>query len=161
MNYGVVRVFRGMPSNKHEFFTYGIAQRQRSHWTRDSRVEVTYRSLKYPPDWPGTPAREKGIDVLVGITVVSLALAGTHDVVVLASHDSDLEPALEMAARTGRSKIETAGWVGGRIPRVDGRRLWHTALSGADFVQVKDRRSYLPSGSPAAQMLAMAPKPAV
>lgn len=150
-----VRVFRGQPSNRHEPFTYGISQRQRSQWTRDSRVEVNYRSLKYPSDWPDTPSREKGIDVLVGVTLLELALAGTYDVVILASHDSDLEPALEVAQQKGVSKIETAGWVGGRIPRVNGRRLWHTALNEVDLVAVRDRRNYLPPASPAAQMTAI------
>jgi uncharacterized LabA/DUF88 family protein len=150
-----VRVFRGQPSNKHESFTYGISQRQRSQWTRDPRVEVNYRSLRYPADWPDTPSREKGIDVLVGVTLLELSLAGTYDVLILASHDSDLEPALEVAQRKGTSKIETAGWVRGRIPRVNGRRLWHTALNAADFVSVRDRRNYLPPSSPAAQMTAI------
>ncbi|MGW4826347.1 NYN domain-containing protein [Amycolatopsis japonica] len=162
-----VRVFRGQPSNKHESFTYGISQRQRSQWTRDPRVEVTYRSLRYPSDWPDTPSREKGIDVLVGVTVLELALAGTYDVVILASHDSDLEPALEVSQQKGTCKIETAGWAGGRIPRVNGRRLWHTTLNSSDLAKVRDHRNYLPPASPAAQMTAImqatpqtgAPKP--
>lgn len=140
-----VRVFRGQPSNSRQPFVYGISQRQRSEWTRDRRVEVTYRTLKYPPSWPDKAAQEKGIDVLVALTVVRQALTGEYGVVILASHDTDLEPALEMGAADGASKIETAGWQGGRVLRLPGgRRLWHTALSGADMVRTRDRRNYLP-----------------
>ena len=74
---------------------------------------------------------------------------------MLASHDSDLGPALEVAQEKGTSKIETAGWAGGRIPRVNGRRLWHTSLNDADLEMVLDRRTYLPPPSPAAQMAAI------
>jgi hypothetical protein len=53
-----VRVFRGAPSNQRDPYLYGISQRQRSAWTRDKRVEVTYRTLQYLNGWPKTPARE-------------------------------------------------------------------------------------------------------
>jgi len=61
---------------------------------------------------------------------------------VLATHDTDLEPALEMAAGLGRAKIETAGWLGAKRLRIPGRNLWHTALDGTDFVATRDRRQY-------------------
>ena len=142
-----VRVFRGQPSNRHQPFVYGISQRQRSEWTRDRRVEVTYRPLRYPPSWPDKPAQEKGIDVLVALTVVRLASIGDYDVVILASHDTDLEPALEMAVSDGHSKIETAGWREGRVLRLGGgRRLWHTALDVSAMVRTRDCRNYLPPG---------------
>jgi hypothetical protein len=140
-----VRVFRGQPSNQRQPFLYGISQRQRSEWTRDRRVVVTYRSLNYPYDWPDRPAREKGIDVLAALHLVKAAAGGDYDVVLLASHDTDLEPALEMAAGDGRSKVETAGWLGARVLRPSGRRLWHTALTGADMVHTRDHRDYLPA----------------
>jgi uncharacterized LabA/DUF88 family protein len=140
-----VRVFRGQPSNRHQSFVYGISQRQRSEWTRDRRVSVTYRPLKYPPNWPVKPAQEKGIDVLVALTLVRVASTGEYDVTILASHDTDLEPALEMAVLDGKSKIETAGWKDARVLRPGGgRRLWHTALSSLDLIHTRDRRNYLP-----------------
>jgi len=140
-----VRVFRGAPSNARERNLYAISQRQRSEWTRDPRVEVTYRTLRYPHNWPAKAAQEKGIDVLIALTVVKLATLGTYDVVTLASHDTDLEPALELAVSDGHSKIETVGWEGCRILRPSGRRLWHTALSAADMPHTRDRRSYEPA----------------
>ncbi|MFL6126019.1 NYN domain-containing protein [Actinophytocola sp.] len=139
-----VHVFRGQPSNHREPFLYGITQRQRSEWTRDRRVEVVYRTLRYPWKWPAEKAEEKGIDVLVALSVVRLAASGQYDVIVLASHDTDLEPALELVVDNGHSKIETAGWEGNRILRPHGRRLWHTALNGADFVRSRDRQNYAP-----------------
>lgn len=142
-----VKVFRGAPSNAREPRLYAITQRQRSEWTRDPRVEVTYRTLRYPPNWPSKPAREKGIDVLVALTVVKIATLGAFDVVMLASHDTDLEPALELAVADGQSKIETIGWEGCRVLRPSGKRLWHTALSAADLVHTQGRRSYLPAAA--------------
>lgn len=141
-----VHVFRGSPSNAKEPVLYSVTQRQRAEWTRDARVHVTYRPLRYPSNW-GHPtcierAREKGIDVMVALELVQLAQFGQYDIVILASHDTDMEPALEMAAGVGRVKIETAGWQGSRRLRPAGRSLWHTALNGTDFVKVRDRRSY-------------------
>ena len=140
-----VRVFRGAPSNQREPFLYGISQRQRSAWTRDKRVDVVYRTLRYPSDWPASPAREKGVAVLVALTLVRAAEEPDVDLVILASHDTDLEPALEMAVSDGDAKIETAGWMGARVLRPSGRRLWHTALAAADMVKTRDRANYAPA----------------
>lgn len=139
-----MRVFRGSPSNARDSYIYGISQRQRYEWTRDTRVDVVYRTLRYPPDWPHQPAREKGVDVLVALKVVRAALDPQFDVVILTSHDTDLEPALEIAVGDGRAKIETAGWYGARVLRPSGVRLWHTALSAADMVKTRDCFDYTP-----------------
>jgi len=53
-----------------------------------------------------------------------------------------MEPALELAGGFGRSKIETAGWLGAKRLRVPGRSFWHTALDGAAFVRSRDRKLY-------------------
>lgn len=137
-----VRVYRGAPSNRHEPRLYAASLAQRAHWTRDARVEVFYRTLRYPPTWPADPAREKGVDVQIAIDFVRLADSPDYDVVVLASHDTDLEPALDMAGGLGKAKIETAGWLGAKRLRVQGRSFWHTALDGAAFVRSRDRRNY-------------------
>ncbi|WP_407675022.1 NYN domain-containing protein [Phaeacidiphilus oryzae] len=137
-----VCVYRGTPSNRHQPDLYSASQRQRSEWTRDPRVSVHYRSLRYPPRWPAEPAREKGIDVLLAVELVSRAMNHEADVLVCATHDTDLEPALEMALSKGRCKIETAGWEGGRRLRVPGRKIWHTTLGASAFVESRDRRPY-------------------
>jgi uncharacterized LabA/DUF88 family protein len=137
-----VYVYRGAPSNAHQPDLYRYSQAQRAEWTRDPRVHVIYRTLWYAKDFPSIPPREKGVDVLVAINLVRLAEQGDCDVVILAAHDTDLEPALEMAAGTGRRKIETAGWTDCKRLRIPGRNLWHTALDGNEFVLSRDRRKY-------------------
>jgi len=140
LNY--VAVYRGLPSNQREPRLYAASQAQRSEWCRDARVNVWYRTLRYPRYWPTEPAREKGVDVKLAIDLVKAAESGSYDVVVLASHDTDLEPAIEAAAALGRAKIETTGWAGAKRLRIPGRSLWHTSLDGAAFVRSRDRRLY-------------------
>jgi uncharacterized LabA/DUF88 family protein len=134
-----VLVYRGQPSNAHQPDLYRYTQAQRAEWTRDPRVKVTYRTLRYSAK---RPPEEKGVDVLVALNFVRLAQQGDHDVVVLAAHDTDQEPALEMAAESGRAKVETCGWEGARRLRVPGRTLWHTPLPAARMVASRDRRPY-------------------
>jgi uncharacterized LabA/DUF88 family protein len=141
-----VRVYRGAPSNHHEPTLYSVAQRQRAFWTRDPRVKMIYRTLRYPNNWGSSTCherpREKGIDVLLALDLVDLAMEGTYDIVVLATHDTDLEPAIERALHKPRSKIETAGWDGARRLKPQGQTVWHTHLSGSDYIAVRDRRTY-------------------
>jgi uncharacterized LabA/DUF88 family protein len=141
-----VKIYRGTPSNQREPRLYSANQRQAANWSRDSRVEITSRTLRYPANWGESwceeRPREKGIDVLVALDVVDLAQQGTYDVVILASHDTDMEPAIERALYRGRSRVETGGWHGARRLKPGRRNVWHTALDGADFVEVRDRRNY-------------------
>jgi uncharacterized LabA/DUF88 family protein len=99
--------------------------------------------LKYPPLWPAEPAREKGIDVEVALNLLTTAEDVRSSVVILATHDTDLEPALAIANRRKGSgvHVETAGWFGRR--RL-GRhlKLWHTALDADEFESTRDRRNY-------------------
>jgi hypothetical protein len=134
-----VFVYRGQPSNHQQASLYRVTQAQKSEWTRDARVHVNYRPLKYAPN---RPPQEKGVDVLVALNFVRLAEAGQHDIVVLAAHDTDLEPALEMATEKGQAKIETCGWEGERRLRVPNRTLWHTALGASRMVASRDRKDY-------------------
>lgn len=141
-----VAVFRGAPSQKHDAAAYRRSQAQRSEWTRDRRVQVHYRTLNYHWD-RGLGAwvkREKGIDVAAAVALVSGAFSGAWEVVILASHDTDLEPALELAATDFGSQcsIETAGWQSSKVLRPKACDLWHTTLNGADFVNSRDRKDY-------------------
>lgn len=139
---GGVIVYRGCPSNRQDPTAYRRSQAQRSEWTRDPKVEVVYRTLKY---YQSGPPREKGVDVLVAINLVEAVRAAQHDVVILAAHDTDQEPALEaavtLAGVTGVA-VETAGWEKSKVLKPSGRRLWHTALNGGDFVKCRDRKDY-------------------
>lgn len=137
-----VVAFRGQPSNVRDPHNYRRTQAQRSEWTRDDRCQVRYRTLKYYRDGQ---IHEKGIDVLVALELVQLAAAASNspgDVVILAAHDTDQEPALEMAVRLAEGQIETAGWSGAKQLRVPGVRTWHTTLDDGHFERCRDRKDY-------------------
>ena len=151
-----VQVFRGCPSNERSPTAYRRSQAQKSEWTRDRRVDVTYRTLRYLWDHikqEYVPS-EKGIDVMAALAVVRAADREAHDIIILASHDSDLEPALEAAvagphrddpkeAPPGRQmSVETAGWSGCRVLRVPGVQIRHTSLGAVEFVRSRDRKDY-------------------
>jgi len=119
---------------------YRRSQAQQSEWTRSDKVTVTYRTLKYYADGS---QREKGIDVLIAINLVRAVQGGKFDVVILAAHDTDQEPALEAALELSNGvAVESAGWQGCKVLRPGGNRLWHTALDSAAFVRSRDRKDY-------------------
>lgn len=137
-----VAVYRGNPSNREDPKAYQRNQAQRSEWTRDSRVSVTYRTLRYTWRNGVYVAQEKGVDVMVALDFVRSADRYEADVIVLASHDTDMEPALATASENEDRTIETAGWHGCRVLRVPGHQIWHTALDGRHFVNSRDRKDY-------------------
>lgn len=136
-----VRVFRGQPSNKKNPTLYSASQAQRSEWTRDKRVEVHYRTLRYRQERGVEVVQEKGVDVAVALELVRAADRAEGTLVILASHDTDLEPALDAAADSGNALVETAGWETARVLRSPGSKR-HTALGGIGFVKSRDRRVY-------------------
>jgi hypothetical protein len=71
--------------------------------------QLCERRAALQTSYPRLPAQEKGIDVMLALDLVRMAQERTFDIVVLASHDTDLEPALEIARGSG-VKAETAGW---------------------------------------------------
>ena len=117
-------------------------------------VNVTLRPLKYSWDYVNgsrVPVRssrqEKGVDVLCALTLVELARSRAYDVVVLASRDTDLAPALDAAAATAGAKVEAAkwydpaaGWTRGNIKT--NRRLWTVSMTRRHFMGSLDPRSY-------------------
>ena len=115
-----VEVYRGLPSSIHDPIDNARNLEQKRRWMEDPRVQVTLRPLKYSRTRPSKAnasskgyvvKREKGIDVLCALAVVRNAQSPDIDLVVLASHDSDLEPALEEAVLLSpETKIETASW---------------------------------------------------
>jgi uncharacterized LabA/DUF88 family protein len=115
-----VEVYRGLPSSIHDPIDNARNLEQKRRWMEDPRVQVTLRPLKYSTTRPSKAnasskgyvvKREKGIDVLCALAVVRNAQSPDIDLVVLASHDSDLEPALEEAVLLSpETRIETASW---------------------------------------------------
>jgi hypothetical protein len=103
-----VRIYRGMPSNRHDAKGYGAALRQVSLWQNLPAITVRHRALNYRLP---TDPKEKGIDVLLAIDFVSMAMRNEYDIGVLCSADTDLVPALEEVVRMkGPSAVQTACW---------------------------------------------------
>lgn len=163
-----VEVFRGQPDANHEPTAYARNSSQTIEWRSPGppEVRVTNRTLKYQylrdaqgwkikdihgkdeVDWSTAPS-EKGVDVLCALAVYQATFEPNVDLVILASIDSDLVPALHAAQDAGRAKIETACWGDrsyggfGQL-RVDKCRpsLWNTALSHSAFEASIDPKSY-------------------
>jgi uncharacterized LabA/DUF88 family protein len=116
-----VRIYRGMPSTKHDARGYTAAQRQVALWEQHQVVRAITRPLNY-----GDPAqpKEKGIDVLIALDFVRAVVHDkTCDVAILFSGDTDLVPALEMGVQLrGLQAVEVAAWVP-TVPGVSPRAL--------------------------------------
>ncbi|MDO3397013.1 hypothetical protein QWJ41_14900 [Nocardioides sp. SOB44] len=142
---GTVTSFRGQPSNRRDPNGYRRSQAQQSHWTRDPRARVRYRALKYySRSDGGYDIKEKGVDVLVALELVQRAAAAEAEqaVVILAAHDTDQEPALELANRLAPGRIETSGWQDEKRLKIPGVQMWHTYLDQNRFERCIDRKDY-------------------
>lgn len=155
-----VEVYRGLPSSKYSPKDYARSQAQRAQWERDPRVKVKLRPLQYRAryDSAGSPVldqdgrpiieevREKGVDVLCALAVVRAAASPDLDLVILASHDTDLEPALDEGLRFPRAKVETCQWyLPGRYTKQlkpEGRPVWNTRLGESEFKRSWDLTNY-------------------
>lgn len=159
-----VFVYRGEPSPVHDSVGYARNQAQKAQWERDRRVQVTLRPLKYlyqrdelgrhVTDHDGRkivsgPPKEKGVDVLCALATVRASQDPETDVVILASSDSDLAPALDEVRRLGAAKVETFCWYDERRrlgyqlhPTDRSRRIWNTRLNEDAFKSCWDTTSY-------------------
>lgn len=117
---------------------------QASMWERDPRVTAVRRMLRYPRNYPAAPPQEKGIDVALAVDFVRLAFQGAYDVGIIASHDTDLAPALEAVRDLRLAHVEVAGCRGrNRIQFPESRLPWHHNLFEDDFQAVRDDTDYL------------------
>lgn len=165
-----ILAYRGEPSPDHDPDQYARNHAQKAQWERDGGdlVQVHLRPLKYDfaRDGDGRPVedsagrrmvrgkREKGVDVLCALALVREAQLSDVDLVILASHDTDLEPALDEVLRMGTAKVETFQWFDpgprrtNRLqptgPGPGGRRrtLWNTRLYEQEFLNCIDRTPY-------------------
>ena len=147
----LVRVFRGAPSSKHNPRGQAACQRQVDEWNSQARVEAVTRPLKYYlAGWTASgdqqwTAREKGIDVLIALSMLAGAINDEYDVAILMSGDSDLVPAIEQVLALGK-RCEVASWSSadrkrGRIT-VPGHKVWCHWLDEGDYQHVSDPNDY-------------------
>ncbi len=147
-----VEVYRGLASSIRDSGRNTLTLRQQHAWQRDPRVTVRLRPLKYArarATDPGPRRIEKGIDVSCALALLRLARDPEIDLVILASHDSDLKPALDDAIDMRTAKIETCAWVSPRsgpsfrrLAPTAPRRAWHTRLQLAEFLNAFDPTDY-------------------
>lgn len=85
--------------------------------------------------------------MLCALAVVREARNGETDLVMLASSDSDLAPAIDEVLRLRQAKIETVSWYD-PVTRVDRAlrggvtRVWNTRLTKTHFEAARDRTAY-------------------
>lgn len=151
-----VEVFRGIPilADDPEAYRRNLEQQSRWEYGHGGLVSVTLRPLKYEWEWVDgkkTPIRssrrEKGIDVMCALSLVRLARSGNFDVVVLASRDTDLAPALDEAHRLNTAKVEAAKWYAPSDRRTFGNikteaRIWTTSMNRDHFLASLDPLDY-------------------
>ena len=151
-----VEVFRGQPIVEDDPVAHQRNLEQAQRWMRGHATTVGVHLHPLTYDWQlecghrvpiRDTRREKGVDVLCALTLVDMARSGLYDVVVLASRDRDLAPALDHADRVGRVKVEAAMW---RDPTAQSesdsflrttRRLWTTVMSEPYFRASLDPRA--------------------
>ncbi|WP_088283638.1 NYN domain-containing protein [Kineosporia sp. A_224] len=138
-----VRIYRGRPNPDKQATAAAANDRQTAGWERSGLVHVTRRPLKYPKDWPDTPASEKGIDVALAIDMVRLAMQGAYDVAVLVSADTDLLPALETVTQLKLAHVELAAWSGTRRLRFPNSQLpWCHFIDEPTYRTLEDPTDY-------------------
>jgi uncharacterized LabA/DUF88 family protein len=137
-----IHVYRGQPSSAKESHAAARNKAQAAHWSRDRRVTMHTRTLRYPRNWPQDKAKEKGVDVKLACDFVRCALINRADTLILVSRDTDLVPALEMARDFARVDIEVAMWQGCSRLRLPKTQLWCTQLDGVDYLNSKDHKQY-------------------
>lgn len=143
-----VRIARGLPAASRSAIGDAAARRQVMAWEALTNVTVVTRPLQYLRIDVGRGARrietrEKGIDVVLAVEMLSGAQRDDYDVAVLFSADTDLVPAIEAVRSIGK-RCEVAAWrsPGGfrsalRVPGV-----WRHWLDEADYLLVHDPTDY-------------------
>lgn len=157
-----IDVYRGLPHDQVDPDGYRRNLAQRAAWMTSpaapGRLTVTYRPLTYRKRYDGAarksiidesvPPTEKGVDVLVALSICRHARDETVDTVIVASRDSDLLPAFEEVLDEGNAQVEAVKWYNPEAPwtkgslRIPGRHLWTTSLGAEQFRAAVDPRDY-------------------
>lgn len=169
---GRVLVFRGLPHVDYDWEQNRRCLDQATQWRKDGAL-VELRDLKYHFQYTnGRPTldingkkvpvgrpEEKGIDVLCALACVREAARPDVDLVILASRDTDLVPALDEVYDFNRrdpqryARIETVAWFnrrwreenaysGGSLRPTAPRQLWNTNLGRDCYDASLDRADY-------------------
>lgn len=80
-----------------------------------SRSSTEHCAIRWDSTVSDWNKQEKGVDVLTALDAYRKAVQGTYDVVILASHDTDLIPVLETYdtdRNESSGRLETTGWQG-------------------------------------------------
>lgn len=137
-----VRTYDGLPSASRQPKAYSAHMKRINSW-KSAGVEVITRPLRYR----NSEVIQKGIDVLMAIDIVTLAIEDKYDVAILASMDTDLIPPLEYVAdELDPSKtIEVVAWTNGlhqsRL-RIRGKHVRCHWLDKADYDNIADTTKY-------------------
>jgi uncharacterized LabA/DUF88 family protein len=142
-----VRLYRGQPDPNRDPRAYAANSRQQAA-RKEAGITVVQRPLRYPTSWPVEKAQEKGIDVVLAVDFVVMAVTGAYDVGILVSTDTDLKPALEaVVALAGNRgpRAEVAAWTSSRSAprlRIATARLWCHYLTADDYRGMVDPSDY-------------------
>lgn len=147
-----VRVYTGIHTPKGNTTQNAAMQRRMAAWVAEQPevVQVFPRPLRYARG----RAEEKGVDVELAIDIVSCALDDRLDVVVLASGDTDLVPALQfVAVRLPEKAIVTLGYEPAEGYEADTPAALDLPTGGVerrlilrrDFDRIADKRNFYQS----------------
>jgi len=143
-----VKIFRGEPSPRYSPVGQAACQRQVEAWSRQAMVEPVTRPIQYRIERRDAgraivSAREKGIDVLLALSIALGAERDDYDTAVLFSADTDLLPSLEHARSAGKV-VEVAAWKpeSGHHSRLRLEGMWCHHLDRRDYERVVDRTNY-------------------
>ena len=136
-----VLVYRGLPDPRKERLLNSRVSRQNAAWRKDARVEVNTRPLRYPRDWPDEKAQEKGVDVMLALALVRAALDGKYDRIIIATRDTDLLPAIEMAEEEKPGSVILAAWDGQSTLKAS-LALPSVSMGAAEYRKSRDTGDY-------------------
>lgn len=141
-----VRVYTGRPDSTKQPRPYRAHMRQCARWQKDG-IEVIYRQLRYPYDWPNSKPQEKGVDVALALDIVTMAIEGKYDCGIVASTDTDLKPAIEYVCLQLNKglHIEVMAWYSERRRTrlsIEGAKIWCHYLTIDDYNKCVDPTDY-------------------
>lgn len=147
-----VRIYTGRPDAAREPVSAAATARQVAAWEAATRVVVSQRPLRYPPDWPTTKAQQKGVDVQLATDLVQLYLRGFYQVGVVASTDTDMRPGVESVLEIAGAEspfppVFACAWNSPKLNNrlwLIGRSLYCFHLRRPDYDSVMDPTRYGP-----------------